>query len=381
MGNIDRNGTKKIIIISWCDADYVINYGQILQGCAMMHIINHMSLFKHKLYYISFYPRTMRERIRWVKKHLGFKNRHIFAYSRTLKTLNRFKKNNCVHFYQVFDEEKLKKISSDADILICGSDQIWHPQNFNKNYFLDFGSSEATRASYAASLPKSHIEDQYKKEFQQIKALLQRLDYISVREYKSSIFLTKLTGNRIRCVLDPTYLIPIEIWESCVNKIGVSGKYIFVYAPNEIDERMEDILCGLKEHTGVDDIYAIITRGKNFKTIKNIGFVDIGQFLYLIKNAECIFTSSFHAVVFATIFHKDFYCYDVTDENRGEDIRLMDLLNELGLEERLLISLNENLELSHIEYKSVDKKINSLKNDSINFMNLILNTDNKKYDI
>lgn len=52
----------------------------------------------------------------------------------------------------------------------------------------------------------------------------------------------------------------------------------------------------------------------------------------LIKNASCVVTTSFHAVVFSAIFKRDFYY--VSDNNSSEN-RVVQILDVLGLSDRI----------------------------------------------
>ena len=64
----------------------------------------------------------------------------------------------------------------------------------------------------------------------------------------------------------------------------------------------------------------LITKGNNlFDKYEKMKHVTLGQFLYLIKNAAYIFTSSFHAVVILTVFQKDFFAM-MYQMFRGEKI-------------------------------------------------------------
>ena len=71
--------------------------------------------------------------------------------------------------------------------------------------------------------------------------------------------------------------------------------------------------------------------------------------------------------MFSLIFHTEFYCYDVPNSKRGEDIRLRDLLSLVGLTERLL-SGNENIPSELIDFSNVELSLKPLKESSIRFL-------------
>lgn len=148
-----------LLCLSWCDADSVMNYGQILQGCAMMSVLRQLSL--DKIYYLSYLPRGKRSLLGYIKNHYNPFTGHLKAYLSTLKIIRTFVSENRIVFSQIHNSKQIKKRVKNIDCMICGSDQIWHPQNYDSNYFLNFGNSSIKRISYAASLPKTHIEPQF----------------------------------------------------------------------------------------------------------------------------------------------------------------------------------------------------------------------------
>lgn len=357
---------KNVLCLSWCDADNVVNYGQILQALAMMEILRKCT--DGNVTYVSFLPRGLRDKINYILDHLNYKNGHIQSYIRTKKTINKIIRENKIDFYQIQKENIPTEIIYKIDIMVCGSDQIWHPQNYNKNYFLGFGTSDIKRVAFAASLPKTHIEAQFEKQYTSMKADLKKFDAIAVREPSSVPFLSELSSKEVVSVLDPTFLVPRSFWERITEEIKLDDRYIFVYIPNGMDEDMAKIIAEISDNLQIDTILVMITRGKNLlKSAKVLNFVSLGQFLYLIKNAKCVITSSFHAVVFSTIFHTNFYAYDVSNIARGEDVRLEDILNILGLENRKICS-GKSVAYQNIDFTDVEQKIREKSEISFNLL-------------
>ena len=365
---------EEILCLSWCDADDVMNYGQILQGCAMMYILRQLT--DGVIRYVSFFPRGLKRKVKYLLKHYNPFSGHLFAYLRSKRIIDSFIHHYNIQFYQISKERKLEAISRNAHYILCGSDQIWHPQNYDKIYFLNFGSKNAKRISFAASLPKTKVEKQYVNEYQKMKLDLAKFNLISVREAQSCEFITELSGLSVSSVLDPTYLVDEMIWEEYIENIDVPDQYIFVYIPNGMDENMLILVNKIKEEMGISNVFVMITRGKSyFNDFKELNFVSVGQFLYLIKQAACVVTSSFHAVVFSTIFHREFWCYDVPNKIRGEDVRLIDLLKKLKLEDRR-IDMKKFIDISEmIDYKSVYNIISEEKCKSIEFLKEALEYD------
>lgn len=369
---------SNLLCLSWLDADNVMNYGQILQGCAMMNILRQIT--QGKIVYLSYFSRGPKRIVKYYLDHYNLSTGHLFSYLKTRKTIKSFIRNNRICFSQVHNESQINKKTKNIELMICGSDQIWHPQNYDKIYFLDFGDDSIIRTSYAVSLPKTQIEKQFIGVYHQISYSLRRMNAISVREKGSVPFIETLSGKKVYDVLDPTYLVDREIWYNSIEYIKILDDYIFVYIPNGMDNKMSEFVDKIKKRYCILNVLVLITRGDScFLDATRLKYVSVGQFLYLIKNARCVVTSSFHAVVFSTIFHSDFFCYDVPNPNRGEDIRLIDILSKLGLQERLVNS--DMLDTSkRIDWIAVENAIEKNRCYSWNFINNTISMVGKNND-
>lgn len=360
--------SKNILCLSWCDADEVMNYGQILQGLAMMRILR--DLTDGTIRYVSYQPRGFKGMVRYYLHHYNPIDGHAAAYINTKKIIRYFIKEFNVEFYQVSDYKRLNELSCNMELMMCGSDQIWHPLNYDKGYFLDFGESNIRKISYAASLPKTQWESMYTEKYALIGALLRKFDAIAVRERSSVDFIKKLShSDDVIDVLDPTFLVDRSYWKKIVEPIEVADKYIFVYIPNGMDEKLAEMVNTIKEKSHIKNMCVLMTRGHNFFSNANImKFVSIGEFLYLISHATCVVTSSFHAVVFSSIFHTDFYAYDVPNAKRGEDCRLSDVLSLMGLEDRN-IGKCEFDDFKNINFDNVENRLLVRRMKSVEFLN------------
>lgn len=356
---------KKILCLSWCDADNVINYGQILQALAMMALLRNYT--DEKIEYVSFFPRNIKSLIRYYIDHLSVKNGHLQAYIKTRKTIKKYTDKFNVKLSHIRKSTELERYK-DIDFMICGSDQIWHPCNYNKVFFLDIEGTEAKRIAFAASLPKTFIEEQFVEQYKHIKEAIKKLDSIAVREQSSIDLISKLSNKKVISVLDPTFLVSRNMWEEVMEAINVPNKYIFIYIPNGMNADMVEFVKKIKIKMKIEDVLVVVTRGNNLFTDSiNLNFVSLGQFLYLIKNASLVVTSSFHAVVFSTLFHTDFYAYDIYNNLRGEDCRLVDILDILGLRERN-IQGKDLKEICAIDFEMVDRLIKNKKIEALTYL-------------
>lgn len=362
-GSVVMKKKNNILCLSWCDADDVVNYGQILQALAMMRILRDRTDGRVK--YISFYPRGVKGIIRYYLHHMDFRNGHLQSYLRTRKTIKKIVKENKIDFFQILGKKVSERFAADVNFMICGSDQIWHPQNYRKEFFLGFGKTDTKRIAFSASLPKTKVEPQFALEFETISKDLKNFDHIAVREEGSAEFISELSGKYVDSVMDPTFLVPKSYWENIIETMDIKESFVFVYIPNGMDEKLVDFVNDIKEQLGVEKVLVVVTRGNNY-FVDSLKFVSVGQFLYLIKNARCVITTSFHAVVFSIIFHTDFYCYDVPNEHRGEDIRLSDILSKFSMENRLIT--DKSCIYTHINFKNSVEIIEKNSRKSLDFL-------------
>lgn len=179
-----------------------------------------------------------------------------------------------------------------------------------------------------------------------------------------------LSGRKdVKAVLDPTMLVDANDWKRLEEPFLCNSKFIFVYIPNGINDALKEYINEAKQIYKVDEVKILYTRGnKNQLDYKQIKFVSVGQFIYLINHAEAIVTSSFHAAVFSIIFHKEFWCYDVPNNLRGEDYRLYDLLSQFDLTNRLITNENGFSIDKKIDYNEVDRILAEKQDQSLEYL-------------
>lgn len=269
--------------------------------------------------------------------------------------------------------EELKINLPEADIYICGSDQIWNTK-FNNGkdpaFYLDFVPKEKIKASYAASFATDSID----KELKEItKERISKLDYVSVRETSALNILESLDIKNGVQVLDPVFLLDKCTWDNITYEINTKDKYIFVYDfdGNDLIREIAKKIANSKKLK----IYTVFKNNYSDKVIKNMGPID---FISYIKNAEFVISNSFHGTAFSIIFAKQFVVV-----NRKEEIntRMRDLLSILKIENRLI---NENYNLDNIiediNYNEVNKYASEKLEVSKMYLEKVMSSKNKLGD-
>lgn len=246
---------------------------------------------------------------------------------------------------------ELKRSIPDADVYICGSDQIWNSK-FNNGkdpaFYLDFVPQEKIRASYAASFATEEIDNELK---EITKERIKKLDFIGVREVSALNILEDLGVGRGIQVMDPVFLLSKEEWINMTYEIDKREKYIFVY-DFDGNELIKEVTLKLAKEKNLK-IYTVFKSNYSDKVIKNMGPID---FISYIKNAEFIISNSFHGTAFSIIFERQFV---VVNRKESINTRMRDLLSILKIENKLINeNYNFNNLINKVNYKEVNKYVN-----------------------
>lgn len=270
--------------------------------------------------------------------------------------------------------EEFQELNKKIDIFIVGSDQVWRTkwlQDKVKHYFFDFVDDNKKKIAYAASFGVDYWEGD-EKLTEEVKPLIKRFDYISVRE-ESGIGICKNTFgvDNVVCVLDPTLMIDREdyqiILDDWQDKSHLKKKYI-AHMLLDDTEQLRNGSKKIANYLGAEINYI---KGKSFNILgKTITLYNkVSQWLTYLKDAELVITDSFHCTVFSIIFHKKFVV--VANPTRGI-ARLETLLRKIGLEERFFTNIDEVLKSGildkDIDYQEVDKKLEVHRKYSMDFL-------------
>lgn len=120
---------------------------------------------------------------------------------------------------------------------------------------------------------------------------------IYVRDAHTKEVIEEILGKELKTACDPTMLIPIEKLEKPIKL--PKEKYLFVYTYG-LDQPMIDNIKRFAKEKGLKIVSACFWHIWCDKIIE----CEPLQFSYLIKNAEYVFTSTFHGAVFTMLNHK-----------------------------------------------------------------------------
>ena len=256
-----------------------------------------------------------------------------------------------------------RKIPSNYDIYIIGSDQIWNPQitnGFDPVFFGDFSFSKDSKRyiAYAASMESKNLNTEEKNFY---KNSLRHFDSISVREIDLHKLLEPLIENNIKHVLDPTLMVSPNLWNHFKSYNPNHKKYVVVYQVMTNKNTLR-IANNIAKQIGAE--VRILTAWLQIKTKNTFQDATPEDFVNTIRNAACIITTSFHGTAFSVIFNRPFYTIML---NEGTDSRSTSLLKSLGLNDRL-INMNDSPTFSTIDYTEPNKRLEILRKESQDFL-------------
>lgn len=255
-------------------------------------------------------------------------------------------------------------VRAEAEKVFLGSDQIWNPDithGFDKVYFggicedIDFKA-----VAYAASIGKKNFSMEESREFTE---LIEQVDIISVREKEAQQLLLNDFGKKSEVVVDPTILAGKDCFERLVEPLPYKN-YILFYSLTGMPEAaaMAEKVAryfGYKliELSGRRKPYIL----PNHTAIYNAGPI---EFVSLFHDAEFVVTDSFHGTVFSLLFHKNFI--SLANKKRGG--RITGLLDAVGLLHRCTDRFDRDIIQEKIDWKAIDKKIESMRESSLRFL-------------
>ena len=373
---------KDIAILTKYYKNY--NYGGVLQGYALKRVLEEKGYTVDIISYdVNKNPNPIYKSVYEQSKQYGVKSatnkiieKSISKFKFLIKNILNDRIIKFEDFMQSdtkeYNDSNIEELNNEYNIFISGSDQIWNPNAVRKLYLQSFVKNGKKKISYAASIGRSTLS---KTESDILIPYLKEFDFLSVRENTAMKLLKKYVNSKIEVVLDPTLLLKKEQWNEISSEPIHNSPYALFYFFSNSKKIREKVMnfCKLNNIDLVMIPYANQQFNFNDSRGPGIRINSIGpkEFISAIKNADYIFTDSFHGAVFSIINEKQFFVFE---RNKKEHVsmnsRLYDLLDIFNLKGRL-ISLH-NIEkinnIKDINYKEVNDKKEELIIKSMEFL-------------
>lgn len=279
------------------------------------------------------------------------------------------------HSKDVYNEKNIESCVDNYDIFITGSDIVWNLKEYTPTYFLDFVPSTKKKISYSASFAMDSLTEEQKKF---VKKYLVDFYAVSVRESNAVQLLEGLYTKKVVQLLDPTFLLSKEEWDEISSERLVEDKYLFCYFLGD-NKKERTLAKKYAKNKGLKIVSIQPSVGTGPMRTSDFTFGDIQifdatpkDFISLIKYSECVFTDSFHAVVFSQIYWKQFFVFN-RNSNGNLNSRIISIVDLLGLSNRFcsnnkMENIDYLLKQENIDYKKGFNNLNNMKHLSVDFL-------------
>ena len=338
------------------------NYGSLLQVYALQQVLKMMGYnpivlrcasdkeeaFREELkppfyYWLKSLFSSNKKRRRAIERYFQTRHpRHFMAFAQKHLNLSPF--NFALDDFENIDLRKL-------DALVVGSDQVWlspHPA-----YFCASTLQPSLRIGYAISNNWS-TANTFKETFRKLN---HHLTALALREKEGVEACHTLGRLDAEWVLDPTLLLLKADWKALCDTTRVPQGDIASYMVNEFPKTLQKQLDqyatarnAICWKVGVQGAEGDLLRAKN--TL----WLSPQQWLAWMASSELVVTNSFHGLCFAILFHRPFVALCPPSKS---PLRHLNLLSRVGLENRLIQSLDEldRIHNTPINWNDVDQRL------------------------
>ncbi len=272
------------------------------------------------------------------------------------------------------NRNELTKMANDYSAFLVGSDQLWRTDSVEHGYYtLEWVPDGIRKIAYSTSIGVKKVPwFQVEKN----KRFMNRFDYIALREQSACDLVYQLTGRKVPVVLDPTLLFTGEQWMHIQQEEPLTNdKYIFCYLLGDNPEQRE-LIKQIKQKSGLKivalqqlDDYIPSDEGFADEAPYNVG---PAEFLNYIRNAEYVFTDSFHCSVFSILYKKNFFTFSRFSETakQSTNTRVDNLLNLTGLSNKRMTperTADDVIDFP-VDFTGVDKRLEKLRESSMEYL-------------
>lgn len=367
-------GKMRICVITFHDT---LNFGATLQCTATSRCLAKQG---HDVKVINYLPDYVMDKKSTMKeiRNIGRSSNKVKALVKGFAYLTKSgdirKKNRCYEeflnanvyrtdAYHTFDE--LVKNPPEADLYICGSDQIWNPAltggKLDPAFFLKF--AEGRKAAYGVSVGELDINSEAEK----LKELTADMAGVSVREKSVAVDMAFAIERDVDVVLDPTLLLEKSDYVKMESASPVIEKpYLLLY---NVQNSKESVGTAKKiaAEKGLDIIDISPNPFAKIDGVKKLLDIGPGEFLKLFDGADCVVTNSFHGTVFSVIYEKEFWALGHS-KRAG---RTYDLLDTLNLMNRFISDPSE-ADGSPIDYSDARERLAHRRAHSMDYIKSLL---------
>lgn len=348
------------------------SYGGMLQALASQTVLSkygEVSIIDYKSNHLA--KTMMLIRFGTEPRDLLRMGKDLFRLIPRYKILKKFTAFNRKYFHltkECKNHHDLEALTSEFDVFVCGSDQIWNPKvigELDSAYFLNFAHTKK-KIAYASSAGSYEFSSS---EQHKIKEYLSTFSDLALRERNTSEYISELLDNKpVTTVIDPTLMLNKTQWHELVQweQEPSPEPYIFVYTLQK-DDFVKNMINQIAEILKLKVIAIDQSPFLGYHCDTHYKDADPTLYLKLIAEASFVITNSFHGTAFATNFCKPF----ITIRPQSGINRVENYLTSIGLEKRLLLNDNNLSAIleENIDFTVVEQSLLLLRNRSEDYLN------------
>lgn len=253
--------------------------------------------------------------------------------------------------------------ANDLDGAFVGSDEVFSIETGLTTVFWGLGVPVQKIFSYAGCFGPTTIEfirEHYAEEY--IKAGIERLEKLSVRDGNSKYIVEQLSNKEVTVVCDPVILYGYKEEKKNFKKL-LKEKYLVIYSYDQNMNNPEEVKK-IRDYAKCEGLTIVSPGFYHSWCDKNINVTPI-ELIEYIWGAECVITDTFHGSVISIIMNKEFLTKIRTNSNKVDF-----LLQEYQLSNRVIDSFNtlhEKFE-KKIDYKNVNEIMGKNRKQSLTFI-------------
>lgn len=250
--------------------------------------------------------------------------------------------------FDIIDFRDIEKYK--FDMITIGSDIVWdismpifqNPVFYGKNL-----PSDISCCAYAPSAGECTAKDFIG--FPEHQNGIKEMNIIGVRDINTQKIIETMADISPEIVCDPTMLIDISEYDIS-SKPLVKDKYLLVYSYHVTEEYRKYLKRYAAEH-----------KLKLVAVFLYQGWCDINitcsplEFCKLVKEAECVFTSTFHGSIFTLLNHKR--CIIMAKTKKVEDLLKWTNMEEIKVDDNTKFEQIEKKLSNYPEYTRLEQKL------------------------
>lgn len=339
------------------------NFGSCLQALALQNAISSLGLDCEIIDYrcVAVEQRESlveKKHFSSLKDYITYHIIHPIIVKKYRSLLNDLREKTVLS--KPYTRETIKESNDEYDAFLVGSDIVWDPQitGGDYTYFLDFVDDDSKKNAFSSSFGDKIDLSQDS----EILVLLSKIQNIAVREESAAGFLSEKLKRSIAWVSDPTMLLTKQKWDELLPiRKKTFNKYVLVYFDDDKGKLYNDA----RKYAEINH-YKLIEINYNLRA--RAGAIisrptSLSEFLDLIRNAEVVFTASYHGMLFSLYYEKEMIFY-----TRAHKERMVSLAERLKIMEQCGDEIDILKYRNSIDYGEVSKEIDRFRTESISVL-------------